>query len=257
MEPLRTTYETATAHRRWQDAYRTDPRILAFDERIYGWIFERLQPRGSWLDAGCGSGERSVLLAKHANKVLSVDISPLIIEEARARANRLGMGDRISFQCSALEELASGSCDNAHSRGVLMHIPDWRSALSNICRNVRPGGFVVLFEQDARSIETGIVRLVRLVSKRKSEIRRSADGWEFWSEVDGKPFLVRMSNPDAIEDEMRKNGIEPVFRRPLFLFDSLRFPKSFLPVVTFVNRLWFEWNLPLGSGVLIVGRKRD
>jgi hypothetical protein len=138
-----------------------------------------------------------------------------------------------------------------------MHIPEWRSALANICRAVKPGGYVVLFESNSHSLEAWFVQVVRRVQRRRSRMTRTEDGLEFWSESEGKPFLVRMTDRAVLEREMRANGIAPLFSRTIALVDLNRFPARLRSAISVLNRLWYRFNLPFGSGLVIVGQKQS
>jgi SAM-dependent methyltransferase len=259
MKMLHSTYADSTLHDQWRRVYRSDPRQLALDELMYDWLFRRVQPRGAWLDAGCGSGERTLMLARRADSVLGVDLSPTVLKVATANA-ALQVGLRVQFECSGLEELngervSRFGCHNVHCRGVLMHIPEWRAALVNLCRCAKSGGYVVVFENNSRSLETMIVRLLRCMVRPRSSMAATDGGLEFHSEPGEKHFVVRMADLDTIEQVMRAENVAPLLRRAICLFDSNRFPARVRPMVISLNRLWFRGNLPLASGVMIVGRK--
>lgn len=90
-----------------------------------------------------------------------------------------------------------------------MHIPAWREALRNISRCVKPGGYLVLCENDQRSVEAWLVIGLRRILRRRSRAEATEGGLEFWSEPQGKPFVVRMANLDALESAIRECGIKP------------------------------------------------
>jgi 2-polyprenyl-3-methyl-5-hydroxy-6-metoxy-1,4-benzoquinol methylase len=255
--PLRTTYADSNVHHdRWRDVYRRNPSQRRFDDEIYRWLSQQIQPRGSWLDAGCGSGEHSIRLARLFADVLAVDLSPKVLKAAAEEAERQGLSDRIRYQCHALEELPPGlESTNVHCRGVIMHIPAWREALRNISRCVKPGGYLILCENDRRSVEAWLVMGLRRILRRRSRVEVTEGGLEFWSEPQGKPFVVRMANLDALESTIRECGIKPLFRRSVALFDLNRFPRPLRAFVVQLNRAWFRLNLPFASGVLIVAQR--
>ena len=254
--PLKDTYAQSVIHDDWRGVYRKDPRQLAFDDAIYQWLFSHIQPQGGWLDAGCGSGEHTIRLAQRSPKVLAFDISNEIIAAAKSAAERMGVADRIEFVPGPLEELPAGQpTENVHCRGVLMHIPDWRTVLVNLCRNVRPGGYLVICEGDRHSVESALIRLVRMVLPTRSRMESTEGGLEFWSEINGKPFLVRMADIGKLEEEMRRQGVEPQFRKSIFLIDLNRFPATLRGLGIAINRLWFRLGLPLGAGVMLVGQR--
>ena len=95
------------------------------------------------LNAGCGSGELSNLLAAAGHQVVGVDPDPTYINLARARA-----GDRFpdsTFVVSTIEDYAGPSgFDVAVSTDVLEHIDDDRTAFAKMVELVRPGGTVLI-----------------------------------------------------------------------------------------------------------------
>ncbi|HEY1191250.1 MAG TPA: class I SAM-dependent methyltransferase [Gemmata sp.] len=95
------------------------------------------------LNAGCGSGELSNLLAAAGHKVVGVDPDPTYIQLARDRA-----GDRFpdsTFVVSTIEGYTGAAdFDVAVSTDVLEHIEDDRTAFERMAALVRPGGLVLV-----------------------------------------------------------------------------------------------------------------
>src|ERR1700746_428668 len=90
--PPPTTYaESNVRHDRWRDVYGRNPSQLRFDDEIYRWLSQQIQPRGFWLDAGCGSGEHSIRLARLFADVVAVDLSPKVLKSAAEEAERQGL----------------------------------------------------------------------------------------------------------------------------------------------------------------------
>lgn len=255
---LHDTFEDSTIHEEWSRVYRRSPEQNQLDEEVYDWLFAKLCPTGTWLDAGCGTGLRTAQLAKHGANVVAVDVSPRVIAFARSAVKNAEYASRIRFQVAPLEEpLDQIKVDHVHCRGVLMHIPEWEAALAHICACARPGKFVVLFESSHTSLEAIIVRIARLFSARESQLKSGPSGMEFWSEVDGKPLLLRIANLKKLEQALQHNHVKPLFRRSVALFDPNRFPERMRSFICRLNRLWFRYNLPLGIGYILVGQKES
>ena len=254
---LEKTYQDPQIHNQWRQVYHTDQTQSQFDEAIYEWLFKTLKPRGIWLDAGCGPGEHSVRIARFSRaNVLAIDISNVALQLASATIESAGLSQRIRLECHALEKLPTSlGVDNVHSRGVLMHIPQWRLALANLCSSVRAGGYLVLFENNCRSFELAVVRAMRWFRKSRSRMVATDGGVEFWSVADGKLFVARAADTSTIVEAMKSHGIHLVLQRTIGLFDIYRVPAFLRPTVIALNRIWFRWNLPFGSGVLLVGRR--
>jgi ubiquinone/menaquinone biosynthesis C-methylase UbiE len=97
------------------------------------------------LDAGCGPGWLSVLLAQRGARVTGVDGAEQMLVRAQQRA--AAVSPSIAFVqadlCAALP-LPSGSFDGIVSNMVLMDIPDIATAFAEFRRLLRPGGRLVL-----------------------------------------------------------------------------------------------------------------
>lgn len=75
-------------------------------EKLYSLALEYAQLDGSQnvVDAYCGAGTISLLLARHAQSVLGVEIVPEAIADAKANAARNGIAN-VEFLCGAAEEI--------------------------------------------------------------------------------------------------------------------------------------------------------
>lgn len=96
------------------------------------------------LDVATGIGEPAVTAAQvvgPAGRVVGTDISPGMLELARARASELGLGN-VEFHEMDAETLdfPEGSFDAALCRFGLMFLPDLDRALGGVRRLLVPGG---------------------------------------------------------------------------------------------------------------------
>ncbi|MFC7257931.1 class I SAM-dependent methyltransferase [Streptomyces lutosisoli] len=115
------------------------------------WLREQQPEPGLIVDAGSGPGVISGLLAATfpGARVVAVDGAGPLLEEARARADRLGYGDRFSTLES---ELADGlgeleyPADLLWASRSLHHVGDQRAALAGFARGLAPGGTLALLE---------------------------------------------------------------------------------------------------------------
>lgn len=97
------------------------------------------------LDAGCGPGLVAEAFLDAGCRVVGADLSPVMIERARARCVRFG--DAATFLQASIhspEIAALGLFDGAYSRYVLHHVLDPREFLARQIELVRPGGLIVL-----------------------------------------------------------------------------------------------------------------
>jgi SAM-dependent methyltransferase len=254
------TYKDPEIHSSWRSVYRLDPAQARIDDALYDWLITLTRAEGTrWLDAGCGTGERAVRLAMRGSQVTAIDLSEHALTTARQTAANAGVSSNIRFERAALEEEMSGrfEVDHVHCRGVLMHIPSWREAIRNLAQQVKPGGYFVLVEGNKKSVEAGVVRLVRKLIPAKSRMLKTDSGLEFWSEVNGNAFLARMFDLDVVSAELNRAGLELFQQKSLFLIDPNRAPGALRSVLGSVNRLWFQLNAPLAAGVVLVYRKRQ
>ena len=105
------------------------------------------------LEVGCGTGLILERLAWLARRAEGIDLSPGMLELARARGLSVQVADatRLPF--------ADGSFDVACSFKVLAHVPDLGVALAEMARVVRPGGVVIAELYNAQSFRALTKRL--------------------------------------------------------------------------------------------------
>jgi ubiquinone/menaquinone biosynthesis C-methylase UbiE len=98
------------------------------------------------LDVGCGPGNTACLIAQqYGVRVLGIDISEVMIDQANQRARRLGVEDKVEFRVADIFQLPfeDNSFDVAIAESVLTPLPgDKKQALLEIARVIRPGGLI-------------------------------------------------------------------------------------------------------------------
>lgn len=257
---LTETYEKASIHDRWQAVYRQD--ADQFNESLLDRILEEMSPapEALFLDAGCGSGDHAVRLARRGYRVVAVDLSQAALSRAKENVERAGLDERIALCCESLEDLAnsSASFDAIHCRGVLMHIPDWERCLASLCRVLKPGGRLVILEANTDALETRFVLLVRRFLARRSRVSNVPGGIEFWSEFDGTPFLVRVANIPALIAELADHQVVTTQRIGSEFWDINRFPRTMRRMAILFNQLCLRLHLParVSMGNAVIARKR-
>lgn len=95
------------------------------------------------LDAGCGDGYHTRMLAGLGARVTGVDISEAMLAIAREEEHREPLGiryERLSF--AKLERFAEASFDAVVSMMALMDAPDLESSLAEFARVLRPDGML-------------------------------------------------------------------------------------------------------------------
>lgn len=93
------------------------------------------------LDAGCGDGYHTRLLARIGARVTAVDISDAMLSTAIEEERREPLGIRYELRSfTKLEGAEDASFDAAVSMMALMDTPDLEGAISEFARVLRPGG---------------------------------------------------------------------------------------------------------------------
>jgi SAM-dependent methyltransferase len=121
-------------------------------------------PDERWLEAACGPGLISRVLAGVTREVVGVDATPAMLDVARREAANL---DNVSFVAgdATATGLPAASFDGAIARFAVHHIPVPARLVAELARLVRPGGAVVIADQtvdddvDAAAYATEVERL--------------------------------------------------------------------------------------------------
>jgi SAM-dependent methyltransferase len=144
------------------------------------------------LEVGCGTGLILERLARAARRAEGIDLSPGMLEKARAR------GLTVREASATALPYADAEFDLVVSFKVLAHVPDLALALREMARVCRPGGRVLAELYNPWSL--------RFLAKRLggpgkiSDGRSEADVFTRWD----APHRLRSLLPDTLElDEVR------------------------------------------------------
>ncbi len=100
------------------------------------------------MDAGCGSGYSTQLIINEFKpvQVIAFDLMPEQIELAKKR------GLPVNFTTGDVTNMreADNSCHAVFVFAVLHHIPKWRTAIQEIYRVLKPGGWLLVEEPEYR-----------------------------------------------------------------------------------------------------------
>jgi len=98
------------------------------------------------LDAGCGSGNLSVLLAKAGYHVTGVEYSDGLVEAARENVEVNGVAKRITIVSGDISnlELSDNMFDGVVCGEVIEHVEDDTSAVGHFHRVLKPNGCAVI-----------------------------------------------------------------------------------------------------------------
>ncbi len=128
---------------------------------------QKVVPRaeGHVLELGSGAGANFPFYDKtRVERLYAVEPSPGMMARARVAADEAGLADRIEFLEMGAEHLPlrDASIDTAVITFVLCTIPDWRSALAEVRRVLKPGGRV-LFSEHGLAPDPGVATWQRRI----------------------------------------------------------------------------------------------
>lgn len=143
-----------------------------------------LTPGMTVLDAGCGPGDDVRAMAEivgPTGKVVGLDFSATMVEQARARAG--GSGLPVEFVQGSLYELpfADDSFDASRSDRVFQHLDEPLRALLEMVRVTKPGGRINVLDPDwgTELVDTNqpeLLERARFVRQRRRR-DKPGDGW--------------------------------------------------------------------------------
>lgn len=112
-------------------------------------------------DLGCGTGYMARAMGAFCSRLICIDVSNGMLEEAQQRLSTLGRV-QVEYREGALDELPidDDELDGAVAGLVLHHLPTLNGALREMRRVIRPGGIAVVLElaphrEDWMSAELG------------------------------------------------------------------------------------------------------
>jgi SAM-dependent methyltransferase len=141
----------------------------------------------SVLDVGTGTGRAALLLARDGATVTGVDASDEMLEVARRRAKGEGLNVTFRLGDAHALEFEDRAFDVAVSLRVIMHTPEWRECIRELCRVSKR--LVVIDYPSAFS-----VALAQAISRRA--MRRL--GWQ--------TEAYRVFRPRAVARELARSG---------------------------------------------------
>ncbi|HWW84309.1 MAG TPA: class I SAM-dependent methyltransferase [Vicinamibacterales bacterium] len=145
---MKETHSTRRDHYSYT-VYADPTHARAFDERRFGGPIGDLvaatqarvlvdfagSVRGrAVLDVGTGTGRAALILAREGASVTGLDASDAMLDIAKQRAVTDGLDVRFLRGDAHALEFADRSFDITVSLRVLMHTPDWRRSVAELCR---------------------------------------------------------------------------------------------------------------------------
>jgi SAM-dependent methyltransferase len=204
------------------------------------------------LELGCGAGHTAVELAKRGHRVTALDVSPKMVEAARANASRAGVD--VDVHVGTVRELPSNlvGFDLVVAAGVMDYVEDRVETLSEIRARLAVGGACALSYTNLRSpiywLEVPPKRALALGAWAVTRHHR-------WKDI---AFPAsRADRPRAVVGELEAAGL--AFERMHFYTYGLRMGPLWWPplgVVKQLERVLGDSPLAsLGRGFFAVGRR--
>ena len=105
------------------------------------------QPNDRVLDVGCGPGDRAVALAPLVAQVTGLDLTPAMLDEARARQAAAGVGNVSWVEGDATEApFPDGVFTLVLSQATFHHVADPAAILAEMRRVCAPGGRIAVID---------------------------------------------------------------------------------------------------------------
>lgn len=232
----------------WRRRFRNFAELRDDDAGIAGWSASGLEARlrhflafwkgvrlpSVWLDAGCGAGTYSRLLARQGAEVVSIDYSILTIEKARARTEG---GAWVVADVTRLP-FRSGEFDGILCLGVMQALSESEPGIRELYAGLRPGG-----ELWIDALNSWCLPHVW------GGLRRRAQG---------KPLHLRYESPRGMQRALRRVGFENVRLHWMPILPG-RFGRSQRLLEHRAARFLLRWVPLLGAclshSFLVVGEK--
>ncbi len=131
---------------RLEFALMNNPVRAAIQRRFEGPRFLRMGggplPHAKVLEIGCGRGVGTEVILDlfGVDSVDAFDLDPRMIDRARRRLSSRGARVRLWVGDAAAIEAANEAYDAVFDFGIIHHVPNWRAALSEVHRVLKPGG---------------------------------------------------------------------------------------------------------------------
>lgn len=155
----------------------------------------------SVLDVACGNGNVALAAARAGARVVGVDITPALLEDARARAAREGLEvEWVEGDAEALP-VGDGAFDAVLSSFGVMFAPRHEIAAGELVRACRPGGRIALAAWTPEGLNG------RLFATMGPHLPPPPEGWRppiFWGVPD---YVGGLLGPHGVEVETERRTV--------------------------------------------------
>ncbi|HEY7162193.1 MAG TPA: methyltransferase domain-containing protein, partial [Acidobacteriota bacterium] len=160
-----------------------------------------LRPGMRFLDVASGSGALSIPAARLGAKVVSIDISSVMLERLKARATE----ERLAIETRVMDgqalEFEDNIFDITGSQFGVMLFPDMPSGLREMTRVTKPDGRVLMHA-------LGLPEKIEFFSFFIKAIQAALPA--FTPPTDPPPLPFQLRNPERLHQEMTKAGLKEV-----------------------------------------------
>lgn len=206
------TTETSEIRRAWDSiAINFDRYVTPTSNWVLGKTALRLaglKPGMHFLDVASGSGALSLPAARLGAKVLAVDISPVMIERLKTRADEerlLNLSGRVMDGLHL--DLEDNAFDMAGSQFGVMLFTDFQQGLREMVRVVRPGGCVFL-------VSFGPPQKVEFLGMFIRAIQTVVPGFTGLP-LDPPPLPFQIAEASVLQHKMEAAGLKNVVVNPI------------------------------------------
>jgi ubiquinone/menaquinone biosynthesis C-methylase UbiE len=166
-----------------------------------------------FLDVAAGAGALSIPAARLGAKVLSVDLSPAMLQQLKHRADKEQLAIETAVMDGHALDLQDNRFDIAGSQFGVMLFPDMPRGVSEMTRVVRPGGRVLLTVY-------GDPQKIEFFSLFIGAIQSVVPGFT-GPPMDPPPLPFQLQDPKRVSEEMKRAGCNEV--RVLTITEQLEF----------------------------------
>ncbi|MBN8865963.1 MAG: methyltransferase domain-containing protein [Solirubrobacterales bacterium] len=225
-------------------------RVSTPQQEWSGAVIDRLPLRGDEyvLDAGCGSGNVTETLLQRLpeGRVIGVDGSPSMVEQAR---ERLGDDPRASFDCQNLTELELDEpVDQVFSNATFHWIHDHDRLFRSLARATRPGGGLVA-QCGGRGNVSEVVDALRVVNREEPFVTHLGEYEDLWNFAGPEETEIRLVDAgyENVECWLEERIAHPEDPRGFFEASFLAPAQAVLPpdlFTEYTDRLLAEMGQP-------------
>ena len=190
--------------------------LAASQEEVLASFLGPLEGR-TVVDVGTGTGRAAIGLARRGARVTGVDASPEMLRVARARTTEAGLDATFDVGDAHRLPYPDRAFHCAVSLRVLMHTPDWRQCLAELCR---VAGDRVVFDYPAALSAAALQAFGRRLAAaagrsveayrvlKSSDVRRTLEASGFRVEQVHRQFVLPIALHKAMGSRAFTVGVE-------------------------------------------------